>query len=181
MPDNFSLLHSEETYRGRVFTVRRDEVRLPDGKSARLDIIVHRGAATLVPVDAQKRIWFVRQYRHAAGESLLELPAGTIDPGESAEACAAREVCEEIGMAAGSLKKIGEFYLAPGYSTEFMRVFLATELTPYLKPQDADEFLEVTAVPAAEAYAMALDGRIRDGKTLAALLLARPYIDALVA
>jgi ADP-ribose pyrophosphatase len=179
MPDDHSLILSEEIYRGRVFTVRRDEVRLPDGKSARLDIVVHHGAATLVPIDAQNRIWFVRQYRHAAAESLLELPAGTIDPGESAEACAAREVREEIGLAAGSLKKIGEFYLAPGYSTEFMRVFLATELTPDPRPHDSDEFLEVTAIPVAEAYAMALDGRIRDGKTLAALLLARPYIDAM--
>ena len=179
MPDDYSLILSEEIYRGRVFTVRRDEVRLPDGKSARLDIIVHHGAATLVPIDAQNRIWFVRQVRHAAGESLLELPAGTLDQGESAEACAAREVREEIGLAAGSLKKIGEFYLAPGYSTEFMRVFLATELTPDPRPRDADEFLEVTAIPVAEAYTMALDGRIRDGKTLAALLLARPYVDAL--
>ena len=179
MPDDHLLIQSEEIYRGRVFTLRRDEVRLPDGKASQLDIIVHHGAATMVPVDAQNRIWFVRQYRHASGESLLELPAGTIDPGESAEACAAREVREEIGMAAGSLKKIGEFYLAPGYSTEFMRVFLATELTPDPRPHDADEFLEVTAIPLAEAYALAHDGTIRDAKTLAALLLARPFIDAL--
>ena len=181
MPDDYSLILSEEIYRGRVFTVRRDEVRLPDGKSAQLDIIVHHGAATLVPIDAQNRIWFVRQVRHAAGESLFELPAGTIDPGESAEACAAREVREEIGMAAGSLIKVGEFYLAPGYSTELMRVFLATDLKPDPRPHDADEFLEVTAIPAADAYTMARDGMIRDGKTLAALLLARPYLDAMTA
>jgi ADP-ribose pyrophosphatase len=181
MTNDYATIHSEEIYQGRVFTVRRDEVRLPDGEPAQLDIIVHRGAATLVPLDAQGHIWFVRQYRHAAGESLFELPAGTIDPGESAEACAAREVREEIGMAAGSLKHIGEFFLAPGYSTEFMRVFLATGLTPDSRPHDDDEFLEVARVPVAEAYAMALDGRIRDGKSLAALLLARPHLEAMLA
>ena len=179
MTDHFSLQSSEQIYKGRVFTLRRDEVRLPDGKTAHLDIIVHGGAATLVPVDGEKRIWFVRQYRHAAGEVVLELPAGTIEPGEAAEACAAREIREEIGMAAAGLQKIGEFYLAPGYSTEFMRVFLATGLTPDSRPHDADEFLEVTALPAAEAYAMVSNGAIRDGKTLAALLLAKPYIEAL--
>src|ERR1700682_603277 len=107
MTNKFSLIHSDEIYQGRVFTVRRDEVRMPDGKSARLDIIVHHGAATLVPVDRDGRIWFVRQYRHPAGEVLCELPAGTSDPGETAEACAAREVREEIGMAAGRLRHIG--------------------------------------------------------------------------
>jgi ADP-ribose pyrophosphatase len=180
MTNDFPLMHSDVIYKGRVFTLRRDEVRLPDGKSAALDIIVHHGAATLVPVDGDGRIWFVRQYRHAAGEVLCELPAGTIDPGESAEACAAREIREEIGMAAGSLKQLGEFFLAPGYSTEFMRVFLATDLTPDPRPHDADEFLDVVSIPVAEAYAMALDGRIRDAKSLAALLLARPHLDAML-
>jgi len=179
MTDHFSLLSSEQIYKGRVFTLRRDAVQLPDGKTAHLDIVVHGGAATLVPVDGEKRIWFVRQYRHAAGEVVLELPAGTIEPGEAAEVCAAREIREEIGMAAAVLQKIGEFYLAPGYSTEFMRVFLATGLTPDARPHDDDEFLEVTALPAAKAYAMVSSGAIRDGKTLAALLLARPHIEAL--
>lgn len=179
MTNHYSLLSSEQIYKGRVFSLRRDEVRLPDGKAMTLDIIAHGGAATLVPVDAEKRIWFVRQYRHASGEVLLELPAGTIDPGESAEACAAREIREEIGMAAASLQKIGEFFLAPGYSTEFMHVFLATGLTPGARPHDDDEFLEVTAMPVAEAYAMASNGAIRDAKTLAALLLARPHIEAM--
>lgn len=172
----FDLLHTQTIHHGRVFTLRQDTVRMPDGKTTTLDIIAHHGAATLVPVDDTGRIWFVRQYRHAAGDVLLELPAGTIDPGEAPEACAAREVREEIGMAAGKLQHIGEFFLAPGYSTEYMHIYLATDLRPAPLQHDADEFLSVVTVPIAEAYAMARDGRIRDAKSLAALLLAQPYL-----
>jgi ADP-ribose pyrophosphatase len=172
----FELLGSEKTYQGRVFDVRRDRVRMPGGKQAEVDIVDHPGAVTLVPVDAQGRVWMVRQYRHAAGVELLELPAGTLGPAETPEACARREVREEIGMAAGRLEKIGEFYLAPGYSTEFMYVFLATELSPDPLQADEDEFLSVETIPLEQLLQMAGSGQIRDGKSLAALFLLRPTI-----
>lgn len=174
----FNLIHSQVIHQGRVFTLRCDQVQLPDGNTAHLDIIAHGGAVTLVPVDEQNRIWFVRQYRHAAGETLLELPAGTIDHGEDPAVCAARELREEIGMAAGLLERIGEFFLAPGYSTEFMRIYLATGLHPNPGKPDSDEFLEVVAIPVDEAFMLASKGRIRDAKSLAALFLARPYLSA---
>src|SRR5512136_1345202 len=116
----YEILHTETLYHGRAFNVRRDEIRLPDGKTARVDIVDHVGAVTLVPVDEQKRVWFVRQYRHPAGDVLLELPAGMVEPGELPLDCARREIREEIGMAAGRVEPIGEYFLAPGYSTEFM-------------------------------------------------------------
>ena len=115
----YETLHSEMVHRGRAFSVRRDEIRLPDGKTVQLDIVDHVGAVTLVPVDDQERIWFVGQYRHAAGEELLELPAGMVEPGELPLDCARREIREETGMAAGRIELIGEFFLAPGYSTEY--------------------------------------------------------------
>ena len=115
----YETLHTETLYHGRAFNVRRDEIRLPDGKAARLEIVDHVGAVTLVPVDDQNRVWFVRQYRHPAGEVLLELPAGMIELGEAPLDCARREIREEIGMAAGRIEPIGEYYLAPGYSTKY--------------------------------------------------------------
>ncbi len=172
----FRLERSEEVFRGKIFTVRRDWVRLPQGRTTALDIIVHHGAVTIVPLDEQGRLWFVRQYRHAAGETLLEFPAGTLEPGESAEACAAREIREEIGLAAGHLRLLGRFYLAPGYSTEYMRVFLATDLHPAPLPPDADEFLEPVALPVAQVLLRAREGAFQDAKTLAALMLALPWL-----
>jgi 8-oxo-dGTP pyrophosphatase MutT (NUDIX family) len=115
----YETLHSETVYHGGAFNVRRDEIRLPDGKAAQLDIVDHVGAVTLVPVDDQNRVWFVRQYRHAAGEMLLELPAGMIEPGESPEDCARREIREETGLAARQIELIGEYFMAPGYSTKY--------------------------------------------------------------
>jgi ADP-ribose pyrophosphatase len=172
----YELISSESTYQGKAFSVRRDQLRLPDGSLARLDIVEHVGAVTVLPFDEAGQIWFVRQYRHAAGLELLELPAGTLEPDEEPEACALREIREETGMAAGRLQKIGEFFLAPGYSTEYMYVFLAGDLTHDPLPGDADEFLSVERFPLAQVEAMLLNGEIQDAKTIAALALGRPFL-----
>lgn len=166
----------ETMYQGRAFKVRRDEVRFPNQHSTHLDIVEHPGAVTILPVDAEGRILFVRQYRHATGKELLELPAGTLDEGEQPDNCALREIREETGFAAGKLIKLGEFYLAPGYSTEYMVVYLAKELQHDPLPVDQDEFITLQAIPIEQAYDLALNGGLQDGKSLAALLLARPYI-----
>jgi ADP-ribose pyrophosphatase len=170
---SFDRLDSELVYQGRVFDVRRDQVLLPDGKRAFLDVVAHGGAVTVLPIDAAGMVWFVRQFRYAAGATLLELPAGTLEPGEDPADCARREVREEVGMSAGRLEKIGGFFLAPGYSTEFLHIYLATELTPNPLEADADEFLSVETLPLEQAYALAETGQLQDGKTLATLLLAR--------
>lgn len=173
----FELLSSETIHKGRVFSVRRDEVRLPDGGTVKLDIVEHAGAVTLLPLDEAGNLLFVRQYRHAAGAELLELPAGMLEAGEAPEACAQREIREETGMAAGELRKVGEFFLAPGYSTEYMHVYLAQKLKPDPLAGDEDEFLSVEHYPLPEAYAMLQRGEFRDSKTIAALCLARSYIN----
>jgi ADP-ribose pyrophosphatase len=166
----------ELIYRGRAFNVYRDEVRFPNQHTMHLDIIEHVGAVTILPIDAEGRILFVRQYRHAAGKELLELPAGTLNVGELPENCALREIREETGFAAGNLIKLGEFFLAPGYSTEYMVVYLANELHHDPLPGDEDEFISLETIPIEQAYDLALNGELQDGKSLAALLLAGPYI-----
>ncbi len=173
----FELLKSEIVYPGRAFTIRRDTLRLPDGREAGFDIVEHVGSVVILPLDANGHLLFVRQYRHATGLDLLELPAGTLDEGEAPEACARREIREETGMAAGKLEPLGGFYLAPGYSTEYMYVYLATDLRYDPLEADADEFLSVERLPVAEALAMCERGQIPDAKSLAAFLLARKHLE----
>jgi ADP-ribose pyrophosphatase len=168
-----AVLNSEHIYHGRAFSVRKDTIRLPDDRTADMDVVVHNGAVTIVPVDAAGEIWFVRQYRHPAGQLLLELPAGTLEAGEDPAEAAGREIREEIGMAASQLELLGEFFLAPGYSTEYMYIYLATGLTPAPLSQDDDEFLFVEKMHTREAYRLLAAGELRDAKTLLGLQLAR--------
>ncbi len=174
---SFELLHSETLLKGRAFTIRRDTLKTPDGRETKFDIVEHGGSVVIIPMDNDGNLLFVRQYRHAAGMDLLELPAGTRDGNEPYEECAAREIREETGMEAGTLKHVGSFYLAPGYSTEYMGVFLAVDLKHNPLKADDDEFLSVEKIPVTEAFAMAERGDMPDAKSLAALLLARPQIE----
>ena len=174
---SFELMGSEIVYQGRAFTIRRDTLRLPDGHQSRLDIVEHIGSVVILPLDAEGNLLFVRQYRHATGLDLLELPAGTLDEHELPEDCARREIREETGMGARSLLHLGGFYLAPGYSTEYMDVFLATDLFAAPLEADDDEFLSVESIPLAQALTLCQSGGIPDAKTLAALVLARPHLE----
>ncbi len=173
----FELIKSETLLQGRTFKIRRDTLKTPDGRETKLEIVEHGGSVVLLPIDQENNLLFVRQYRHAAGGDLLELPAGTREKDEPYEKCAAREIREETGMEAGKLQKVGEFYLAPGYSTEFMAVFLATVLKENPLQADEDEFLNVEKIPLKKAIEMAERGDVPDAKSLAALLLARPYLE----
>ena len=173
----FELIKSEILLQGRTFKIRRDHMKTPDGRETKFEIVEHGGSVIIIPVDEQGNIWFVRQYRHAAGKDLLELPAGTRDGEEPYEECAAREIREETGMEAGRLQKVGEFFLAPGYSTEFMVVYIAIHLKHNPLQADEDEFLQVEKIPLKSAVEMAERGEIPDAKSLAALLLARPHLE----
>ena len=174
----FELIKSETLLQGRTFKIRRDYLKTPDGQETKFEIVEHGGSVIVIPIDEEGNMWFVRQYRHAASKDLLGLPAGTRDSAdEPYEECAAREIREETGMEAGTLTKVGEFYLAPGYSTEFMGVFLATDLKHNPLDPDADEFLSVEKIPVKQAIEMAERGEMPDAKSLAALLLARPHLE----
>ncbi len=177
---SFELIKSEMILEGRAFKIRRDHLRTPDGLMTKYEIVEHTGSVVMLPVDAQGNLLFVRQYRHAARTDLLELPAGTRDPDEPYEACAAREMREETGMAAGKLERVADFYLAPGYSTEYMAVFLATDLRPDPLEADADEFLQLERIPIGKALQMALAGQMPDAKSLAALFMAQEQLKAFV-
>jgi ADP-ribose pyrophosphatase len=175
---DFEILQRQVLYQGRIFEVQRVSVRLPGGKDVHYDLIDHEDSVSLLPVDETGRIWFVRQYRLGAEGMLLELPAGVVNRGEEPEQCALRELREEIGMAAGRLQKLGGMYLAPGYSNEYMHVYLATELRSDPLGADEDEYLQVETLPVAQVYQMAAEGKINDSKTLAALLMAEPRLKA---
>lgn len=172
----FELLKSELLLKGRAFAIRRDWLKTPSGGETKFDIIEHHGSVIIVPVDADGNLLLVRQYRHAAAQNLLELPAGTLEEGEEPSVCAAREIREETGYAAGKLTKLGEFFLAPGYSTEQMSVFLAVDLTYAPLDADEDEFLSVEKVPVGEALSRAVRGELPDAKSLAALFLAQGHL-----
>jgi ADP-ribose pyrophosphatase len=174
----YQVIESEVVFKGRVFNVRTDHIDMPNGARARVDLVIHKEAVTLLPLDAAGNIWFIRQYRHPVGKVLLELPAGVLEDDELPENGAGRELREETGMAAQKLRRIGKVYLAPGYSTEALYIFLAEQL--YYSPLDADEdeMIEVEKISVETAYKMAESGEIEDAKTLGTLLLARSYLFA---
>jgi ADP-ribose pyrophosphatase len=171
----FEILHTQVLYRGPVFDVRKDDLRLPSGRIFQIDVVDHREAVTIIPIDHQGMVWFIRQYRHPVKKILLELPAGVTETGESPEVSARREIREEIGMSAGRMIGIGGFYLAPGYSTEYMHIYLATDLQPDPLPGDEDEFISIVKFSAKESLILVENGQLQDSKSLIALTWARPH------
>jgi ADP-ribose pyrophosphatase len=170
------VLKSDIVYKAHAFDVRRDDVEFPSGNVHAMDIVEHIGAVSVVPIDAEGNVVLVRQYRHSAKKSLLELPAGTLHKGEDPEACAQRELREEIGMAPGSLKLLADFFLAPGYSTERMWIYLARGLKAESLPGDEDEDLEVVTMSLVDAFEAMRAGEIEDAKTMLGLYLAKEEV-----
>lgn len=168
------ILASTPIYEGRIFDVRVDDVRNGDDEYKR-EVVIHRGSAVIVPVFEDKTVAMVRQYRHAAGQYLLEIPAGSLDKGEiSPEACAHRELQEEIGVVAEHLEEIASFYVSPGFLTEKMHVYLATGLTETSQDLEIDEILEVEQYTFTDAFEMIRSGGIQDAKTMLGLILSGP-------
>ncbi len=154
-----------------MVNLRVDIVRLPNGKTSRREIVEHRGAVAIVPLLDDETVLMIRQFRLAVNEVLLEVPAGTLEPDEPPEVCAARELEEETGYRARTLRKLFSQYLAPGYSQEILHVFLARDLEKTAQHTEDDESVEVVPVPLSSAVDMVLSGEIRDAKTIAALLV----------
>lgn len=172
------LLSSEPVYRGRIISLDLDTVRFPDGSTGVLEMVRHPGAAAVLPFldapdSADPRILLIRQYRWAAGgESLWEVPAGRLDPGEAPEACAARELAEETGWRGERIIPLAPLWTTPGFTDEKIHLFAATGLVPGEHRREADEFLEVHELRWSRVMEMATAGEIRDAKTLATLFLA---------
>lgn len=166
-------------FKGRVIDVGTEDVTLPSGVTVTLDVIKHPGASLVVPIDAEGRILMIKQWRHCAGGWLWECPAGTLNPGETPEQCARREVTEEAGVVAGKLDHAGFIFTAPGFCDEKIHIWIATELTAAPEHHDDDEVItEVKPIHLEECLAMAARGEIHDAKTLCGLLHARRYVDA---
>ncbi len=166
------MLESSRIYEGRICALRVDSVELPDGRRARREIVEHAPVVAMVPVDENGDVVLVRQYRLAAGESLLEVPAGLVDEGEDAEAAAQRELQEETGYRASHLEPLTGFFVSPGFCTEFIHVFLAMGLEESHAEADHDEDIDVVRLPLAEAVRLVESGAIKDAKSIAGILAA---------
>jgi ADP-ribose pyrophosphatase len=168
MPQTVS---SEQIYKGKVFDIRIDEIREGDLTYKR-EIVVHKGSAVVIPVFDDGTVAVVRQYRHAAGRSLLEICAGTLNAGEDPKEGAIRELEEEIGVRAAKIEKLTAFYVSPGFLTEKMHVYLATELTETQQNLEEDEILTIERHSFPELLDMIGRGEIEDAKSIAGLMLA---------
>jgi 8-oxo-dGTP pyrophosphatase MutT (NUDIX family) len=169
MTDDNSLLKRTTHFHGRVVTLTVDEVTLPNGHRAALEIIHHPGGAAAVALDDQQRVCLLRQYRHAAGEWLWELPAGKLEPNEPPLLTAQRELIEEAGTQAARWESLGQCVPSPGVLTEVVHLFLATQLQPAQAALEAAEVIEIHWMPLQQAFAWALDGTIKDAKTVIGL------------
>jgi len=159
-------------FEGRIIRLTLDTVQLPNGATAELEIVHHPGGAAVVALNAEGRVCLLRQYRHAAGGWLWELPAGKLDDGEAPLLCAQRELEEEAGMQAGDWQSLGKIVSSPGVFTEVIYLFLARTLTAVPTRAEDHEVIEVHWFPWSEALHMAQAGEIEDAKTLAGLLRA---------
>jgi 8-oxo-dGTP pyrophosphatase MutT (NUDIX family) len=172
------LLATREIYRGRVVRLNVETVELPNGHRAELEILHHPGGAAVVALDAAERVCLLRQFRHAAGGYVWELPAGKLEPPEPAAETARRELIEEAGMRAARWRDLGRVISSPGVFTERVYLYLAQDLTPVPQSPEAAEVFEVHWIPFNEAIARVYAGDIEDSKTCLGLLRAQQTLSA---
>ena len=178
--DHPKIIDSKTVFRGKVFTVSVDTVQEGDATYQR-DVVHHPGSAVIIPLFPDETVALVKQYRHPAVRYLLEVPAGTLEEREDPEIGAGRELEEELGLVAGRLDLLSEFFVSPGFCEEKMWVYLATELTNTKQNLDEDEIIEVVKISLQEALEMISDGEIQDAKTIIALLLTASRMKSLTA
>jgi ADP-ribose pyrophosphatase len=164
------LVNSERIYNGRVINLRKDIVELTNLRTTTREVIEHPGAAAIVPLLEDNKILMIKQYRHATEETLMEIPAGTLQKGEKPEECASRELTEETGCKAKELKKIVSCYLAPGYSNEVIHIYIATDISQVDQKPEEDENIQVVTMSLDEAVQKIKDDKIRDAKTIIGIL-----------
>ncbi|QGT98984.1 ADP-ribose pyrophosphatase [Candidatus Syntrophocurvum alkaliphilum] len=159
-------ISTKEIFNGRIVSLRIDEVSLPDGNKSYREIVEHPGAVGVVAIDDENCIWMVKQFRKPVEKEMLEIPAGKLDAGEDTVECAKRELEEETGLTANNWDEILYYYTTPGFSSEILYLYMATELTQGEYNPDKDEFLEVLKIPLEEAYSAIFEGKITDGKSI---------------
>jgi ADP-ribose pyrophosphatase len=167
----FDIQKTTEIYRGRIFDVFVEEVLLPNQVVKNREVVRHPGAAAMVPLFDDGKIALIKQFRHAVGRYLWEIPAGTLESKETPLECAQRELAEEIGYQAANFEKLTEIFPAPGYTDEHLHIYLAKGLTPAEQNLDDDEVLELQPTTFEKALHMITEGAIQDAKTIVGLLL----------
>ncbi|MDI6709722.1 MAG: NUDIX hydrolase [Bacillota bacterium] len=163
-------LESCYVYRGKVLNMRVDTVELPGGRRGTREVVEYAGAVAVVALDRDGRVLLVRQYRYPVGRELIEIPAGKLEPGEDPAAAARRELAEETGSTAGRLERLLRFFSTPGFTSEEMHLYLATDLEPGPAAPDEDEFVELVRVPLDTARRMVERGEICDAKSIVGIL-----------
>lgn len=163
-------------YKGKIINVRADDAELPNGKTAKREVVEHPGGVTVAALTADNELMFVRQFRYPYSEVALELPAGKLEPGEDPLKAGKRELREETGAVAEKYFDLGKFYPTPGYCNEIIHMYAAKNLTFTDLDPDEDEFLAVEKIPLETAVEMVLGNEIRDGKTQAAVLKTAEFI-----
>lgn len=164
------ILSRTRVFQNRILTLDNETFILPSGVKATFAVVRHPGAVAIVPMLNSRDVVLIRQYRHAVGGYLYEIPAGTLERGEAPLSCAKRELIEETGYRASRLKKLATFYTAPGFCNELMHLYLATGLRPAKGDQDTDEVIRPVKVPLKKIGSMIKSGRIRDAKSLVGLM-----------
>ena len=164
------VISTSTAYHGRLFNVDLSELEMESGVHTLREIIIHPGAVCMIPLAEDGKLLFVTQYRHAAGRRLLELPAGTLEPGEEPQTTAIRELQEEVGFLPGTTEPLGGFFVAPGYTTEYIHLFICSELQASVLPGDDDEDIEVVSLTLDEALAAVDSGEICDAKSVIGVL-----------
>lgn len=172
MPNPEHTVATERIFRGRIVGLRVDTIQLPGGRVSLREIVEHSGSVAIVPLDDHGNVLMVRQYRKPVEQELLEIPAGMLEPGEEPVTAARRELEEETGYTAHRIEPLIQFFTSPGFCDEEMHVFLATGLVAGQPNPDEDEQIDLVPVPLAHVPEMIRHGEIRDGKSIAALLLA---------
>ena len=162
-------MQTKQIYTGVVVTLNVDTITLPNGITVDLEVVRHPGAAAVVPLKHDGTVVLIRQFRHAAGGYIYEIPAGKLHPGEDPTVCAARELEEEIGYRAGRLDLLSSIFTAPGFTDEVIHIYKATELTTGRQHLDRDEILQIIEVSLSESIRMIEDGTIRDAKSIVGL------------
>ena len=169
-------IRSEYKFNGFVFDLRVDTIRTKKGGESTREIIEHNGGVGIIPIDDEKNVYMVRQYRRGADEVLLEIPAGKLEKGEEPYSCAVRELEEETGFKASKITYLGFFYVSPAYDTEKIHIYLAQGLTPGAMHLDEEEELEVEKHSFASLLSDVHNGKITDGKTVIGLMLAEKIL-----
>lgn len=167
---NEETVSSEQIFKGKIITVRRDTVRLPNGNSATREIVEHPGGVAIVALNDRGEVYVERQYRHPFGKVIMEIPAGKLDADEDPFDCCVRELHEETGLSAGRYDYLGKFMLSPGFCREWIHIYLARDLSAGTAKLDPDEFLELDTIPFTKLMDMIMNNEVEDAKTVMGIL-----------